>query len=197
MPTANSLQDSTSVGLAASLGSGVSEEVFVVAAPIALLSAWLPPRGTGPRARVLTAVVLVVLSAARLSYHVYYGPTALVLLPWAVLSVWWYLRTRAVLPLMICHVGYDAVLQLPGLLGLLAVLAGAVLAVLVGRATVRRWRVGAAPPPSGRPWPVPAPGWPPPGPVPPPAWDRPAPPGPGRDPTAPSPSGPRGRSGRP
>lgn len=179
VPASHGLQSSLGVGLVTSLGSGVSEEVFVVAVPIAVFHAavdWRPRRA--PWAP--TAVTVTVLAAARLSYHVYYGWTVLVLLPWAVLSVVVYLRTRAILPLMAGHVAYDAVLQLPGGLGLLGVL---VLTVVVGVLAVRRVRRARAeltrwwsPAPAGR-------------------WEQPARPGPGRDPRAPSPSAPPGRSG--
>lgn len=119
VPQANSPRQSTMVGLAASLSSGIGEEVFVVVVPVVLLGpllAWASRRSPGT-GRAATVALVVLMVAARLSYHLYYGPVALVLLPWAVLTVLVYLRTRAVLPLMICHVGYDAVLQLPGLLG--------------------------------------------------------------------------------
>ncbi len=131
-PQANSPRQSTAVGLAASVSSGIGEEVFVVVVPVVLLGpvvAWAARRSPDAgRAATVALVVLMVL--ARLSYHLYYGPVVLVLLPWAVLTVLVYLRTRAVLPLMICHVGYDAVLQLPGLFGVgltvLLAVAGAV-----------------------------------------------------------------------
>lgn len=179
VPASHGIESSLGVGLVTSLGSGVSEEVFVVAVPIAVFDAfvrWRPVRAPWAPA----AVTVTVLAAARLSYHVYYGWTALVLLPWAVLSVVVYLRTRAILPLMVCHVVYDAVLQLPGGLGLLGVLA---LMVVVAVLAVRRVRRAGAqlspswsPAPAGR-------------------WEQPARPGPGRDPRDPYPSAPPGRSG--
>lgn len=179
VPASHGIQSSIGVGLVTSLGSGVSEEVFVVAVPIAVFDAfvrWRPLRAPwGP-----TAVVVTVLAAARLSYHVYYGWTALVLAPWAVLSVLVYLRTRAILPLMACHVAYDAVLQLPGGLGLLGVLVLMIVVAVLGVRRVRRARAELTP------WWSPAPGG---------RWEPPARPGPGRDPRAPYPSAPPGRSG--
>jgi hypothetical protein len=195
VPASHGIESSVGVGLVTSLGSGVSEEVFVVAVPIAVFDAfvrWRPNRLPW----LPTAVTVTVLAAARLSYHVYYGWTALVLLPWAVLSVVVYLRTRAIAPLMICHVAYDAVLQLPGGLGLLGVLALAVVAAVAGARLVRRTRTAAASPMGAHPmaaYPM-APSLPRMPPEPP--WGlSSAPPGPGRGPTAPFPSGPPGRSG--
>ncbi len=154
VPQSNGIQSSIPVGLVTSLGSGVSEEVFVVAVPIAVFDRfvrWRPARAPWWPA-VLTVVVL---AAARLSYHVYYGWTALVLLPWAVLSVVVYLRTRAVLPLMVLHVVYDAVLQLPGILGIFAVVVLMVVAIVLGALRVSRAR---ARPPGGPPADPPAAG---------------------------------------
>ena len=181
VPTSHGIQSTVAVGLVTSLGSGVSEEVFVVAVPIAvfdLFVRWRP--GRAPWAPVV--VTVTVLAAARLSYHVYYGWTALVLLPWAVLSVVVYLRTRAVAPLMVCHVAYDALLQLPGGLGLLAVLLGVVVVAVLAARRVRRARAPVMMPP----WWALSPSPP----------ISPVPPGPGRGPTGPSPYGPPDRSGR-
>lgn len=143
-PQPNSPRQSLAVGLAASVSSGIGEEVFVVAAPVALLGPLvvLATRRSARAGRVVSVALVVLLVAARLSYHLYYGPVVLVLLPWAVLTVVVYLRTRSVLPLMIWHVTYDALLQLPGILGLAATvllaLTGAVAAaVAVGHARDR------------------------------------------------------------
>lgn len=216
VPRPSGIVSSVPVGLVASLSSGVSEEVFVVAVPVAVFDRfvrWRPVRMPW----LPTAVTVVVLASARLSYHVYYGWTALVLAPWAVLSVVVYLRTRAVLPLMALHVVYDAVLQLPGVLGLLAVVVLMAVAIAAAAARVRRARdagadpgtTSAAGPAAGR-WPAtawtPAPSppspWGAPGRSPSPSrqerWEErshPASPGPGRGPTGPSPSVPPGRPG--
>lgn len=137
----NSPQTSTLVGLAASISSGISEEVFVVVVPVALLGplvGWAArsSHGAGGTAFVVLVALMV---TARLSYHVYYGWVALVLLPWALLTALVYLRTRAVVPLMICHVAYDVVLQLGGL-GVLLVAGGAVAAAVVGLTAVSNAR---------------------------------------------------------
>jgi len=208
VPRSGGIVSSVPVGLVASLSSGVSEEVFVVAVPVAMFDRfvrWRPDRVPW----LPTAVTVVVLASARLSYHVYYGWTALVLAPWAVLSVVVYLRTRAVLPLMALHVGYDAVLQLPGVLGLLAVVVLMTAAIAAAAARVRRARDAGADPDAISAAAGPAAGWWPatawtPDPSPSPSRSRqerseergrPASPAPGRGPTGPSPSVPPGRPG--
>lgn len=142
----NSPRQSTVVALSAALSSGIAEEVFVVVVPVALVGGLIRLAGQhspgAARAAVVALAVLMV--AARLSYHVYYGSVALVLLPWAVLSVVFYLRTRAVLPLMICHVAYDAILSLPGALGIGTVVLLALAAAAVATLTVHAARLDAA-----------------------------------------------------
>jgi len=142
-PQANSPRQSTVVGLTASLSSGIGEEVFVVVVPVVLLSplVGLAARRSPVTGRAATVALVVLMVVARLSYHLYYGPVVVVLLPWAVLTVLVYLRTRAVLPLMVCHVGYDAVLQLPGVLGVAATVLLA-LAGAVGGAVLVAGRAG-------------------------------------------------------
>ncbi|PNE43431.1 hypothetical protein AOB60_00375 [Streptomyces noursei] len=102
---------------ASSLAAGVSEEIIVLVLPA--LVAWrLGRRLTGPRLRRVGLVVLVLAMAAlRLSYHLEYGVSVLPLLPWAIISVLLYLRTRTVLPLMIAHASYDLVLAVINRLG--------------------------------------------------------------------------------
>jgi len=146
-PVPNAPRQSVAVGLAAALSSGVGEEVFVVVAPVALLGPLVAraariSRGAGTAA-TLSLVVLMV--AARLSYHLYYGAVVVVLLPWAVLTVLVYLRTRAVLPLMIMHVGYDAMLAIPDV-GPLVTVAVAIGAAVAGARALTRARSRAAQP---------------------------------------------------
>lgn len=137
-PQPNSPRQSLVVGLAASMSSGIGEEVFVVAAPVALLGPLVATatRRSARAGRIVTIALVVLLVAARLSYHLYYGPVVLVLLPWAVLTVVVYLRTRSVLPLMIWHVTYDALLQLPGIIGLAATVLLALTGAVAGAIAV-------------------------------------------------------------
>jgi len=145
-PQPNSPRQSLAVGLAASISSGIGEEVFVVAAPVALLGPLVAraARRSARAGRIVTTALVVLLVAARLSYHLYYGPVVLVLLPWAVLTVVVYLRTRSVLPLMIWHVAYDALLQLPGIIGLAATVLLAVTGAVAGAVAVGNARDRAA-----------------------------------------------------
>ncbi|MFJ1756485.1 type II CAAX prenyl endopeptidase Rce1 family protein [Kitasatospora sp. NPDC088134] len=97
-------------GVFASVAAGVSEEIVVLVLPA--LAVWrFAPRATGARQRRLgTAALLLVLVAARLSYHLEYGLAIVSLVPWSAVSVLLYLRTRAILPLMIAHAAYDIAL---------------------------------------------------------------------------------------
>lgn len=93
-----------------SLAAGVSEEIVVLVLP-ALLAWRLGRRVTGSRLRRTGLIALVVaLAAVRLSYHLEYGISVLPLVPWAVVCVLLYLRTRTALPLMIAHAAYDLLL---------------------------------------------------------------------------------------
>ncbi|MFD5615124.1 type II CAAX prenyl endopeptidase Rce1 family protein [Kitasatospora sp. NPDC127060] len=103
--------ESTLLGdVVSSMAAGISEEIVVLVLP--LLAAWRIGRTlTNVRLRRFgLAVLVVVLTAARLSYHLEYGLAAAPLVPWAVVSVLLYLRSRAVLPLMVAHAGFDIVL---------------------------------------------------------------------------------------
>lgn len=133
-PQPNSPRQSTLLGLTASLSSGIAEEVFVVVVPVVLLGPLVGRvvRRSARAGRAAVALLVVVMVAARLSYHLYYGRVVVVLVPWALLTVLVYLRTRAVLPLMICHVAYDGLLQLPGFLGVLATVALALYGLVAG-----------------------------------------------------------------
>lgn len=147
-PAPNSPRQSTLVALTAALSSGVGEEVFVVVAPVALLWPLVArvARSSATAGRAATGTLIVVMVAARLSYHLYYGAVVLVLGPWAVLTVLVYLRTRAVLPLMIFHVGYDALLAFSAV-GVLATVAGAAAAGIAGALAVARARLSRGPTP--------------------------------------------------
>ncbi|MCC9310079.1 hypothetical protein LN042_23925 [Kitasatospora sp. RB6PN24] len=93
--------------ISTSLAAGLSEEVVVLVLPV--LAAWrIGQHITNSRVRSAGTVALVVLlTVARLSYHMEYGLALLPLIPWAATCVLLYLRSRAILPLMIAHAGYD------------------------------------------------------------------------------------------
>ncbi|QKW18786.1 hypothetical protein HUT16_06655 [Kitasatospora sp. NA04385] len=96
--------------ISASAAAGVSEEIVVMVLPA--LAVWrFAPRATGTRQRRLgTAALLLVLVAARLSYHLEYGLAIVSLVLWSAVSVLLYLRSRAILPIMIAHAVYDIAL---------------------------------------------------------------------------------------
>lgn len=89
------------------LVAGLGEELLVLALPVVLLRhsapRWLARHG---------ALVIVLLVALRMSYHVHYGVWALSLVPWAAAVAWLYLRFGRVWPLILQHAGYDIVLAL-------------------------------------------------------------------------------------
>lgn len=89
------------------LVAGLGEELLVLALPVVLLRhsapRWLARHGT---------LVIVLLVALRMSYHVHYGVWALSLVPWAAAAAWLYLRYGRVWPLVLQHAGYDIVLAL-------------------------------------------------------------------------------------
>lgn len=121
------------IGIPAAISAGLVEEIVVLAFAYRVLErlGWSDRR------------LVVVLVTLRLSYHLYYGISAVVLLPWAYLSVLFYRRYRRIWPLILGHAGWDtyAILstaslpsQVVGLgLTVLLVLAAVVLAV-------RRWQ---------------------------------------------------------
>ncbi|MFD9687373.1 type II CAAX prenyl endopeptidase Rce1 family protein [Kitasatospora sp. NPDC059088] len=90
-----------------SMAAGVSEEIVVLVVPV--LAAWrLAQTISSPRLRRTgVIVVVVVLASMRLAYHIEYGLAVVQLAPWAIACVLLYLRSGAILPLMIAHVCYD------------------------------------------------------------------------------------------
>jgi hypothetical protein len=80
-----------------SLNAGVVEELVVLAFVVVSLR---------QARRPLWEITLVAL-ALRGSYHIYYGPGVLGVLVWAGLFLWIYLRTRALVVLMVCHTLWD------------------------------------------------------------------------------------------
>jgi hypothetical protein len=82
-----------------SIQAGVIEELVVLAFVVVTLR-----QADRPWWEV-TLVALVL----RGSYHIYYGPGVFGILVWAALYYWIYLRFRSLIPMMVCHVAWDAV----------------------------------------------------------------------------------------
>ena len=79
--------------------AGVIEELVVLAFVVVTL------RQAGRPWWEVTTVALVL----RAAYHIYYGPGVVGILVWAALFYWIYVRSRELLPLMVCHGLWDAV----------------------------------------------------------------------------------------
>ena len=82
------------------LMAGPTEEIVVLLLPLVLLRA----------GRLPWSVVIAGCLALRLAYHVYYGVPALGLEVWALAMIFIYLRTRAVLGMIIAHTMWDVAL---------------------------------------------------------------------------------------
>ena len=84
-------------GLIAALLAGPTEEIVVLVVPLVFLRAarWRWPA-------VITAMLVL-----RLAYHVYYGVPAVGLMVWAVAMIVIYLRTHAVVGLIVAHSLWD------------------------------------------------------------------------------------------
>ena len=86
--------------------------------------------------------ILAILVTLRISFHLYYGLSALVLLPWAFVSVIYYRRYRRLWPLIIGHAAWDifAILTTASTkaenIGLLALLLISITAIVVA---IVRW----------------------------------------------------------
>lgn len=155
--------------------AGVIEELVVLAFVVVSL------RQAGRPWWEVTVVALVLRGA----YHIYYGPGVIGILVWASIFYWIYVRTRQLLPLMLCHGLWDTVAFLsravPAIAGVGALVViglwiTCLILWLVERNNGRASLASAAGPWMGpRPWAGPAPGptpWagPAPGPYPPPGW---------------------------
>lgn len=86
--------------IAVGVFAAITEEIVVVAIPVMLLL----------RANVrLGPLVIAVLLAARVSYHVYYGWAGLAVVGWAGVFLWIYIDRGTLWPLFAAHLGFDAV----------------------------------------------------------------------------------------
>ncbi len=81
-------------GVLSASRAAVTEEVVVVALPVMLL------RAAGVR---IGPLVVVILLAARLSYHLYYGWGSLGVLLWGGLFLWIYIQRGTLWPLLTSH----------------------------------------------------------------------------------------------
>lgn len=85
-----------------SLINSTFEELFVCAY---IIAAWRGPR---------LSLAILLSSLVRLSYHLYQGPTAiLMLLPFGVIAAWYFSRTRRIAPLIAVHFIFDVMALLP------------------------------------------------------------------------------------
>jgi hypothetical protein len=99
LPTSKPSAPELLFGVADSIQAGIVEELVVLAFVVVTLR---------QARRPLWEVVIVAL-VLRGSYHIYYGPGVVGILVWAALFLWIYLRTNALLPLMITHAAWDSV----------------------------------------------------------------------------------------
>jgi len=117
------LQDSSSrwspLYLLQAGAAGIFEEVIVVALAYRLLE-YLP--GGEGRRFATTGIATALLVTLRVAYHLYNPMLAVALIPMAWLTVRLYRHTRTVLPLIIGHVAFNLINNLPaGSLGLITV----------------------------------------------------------------------------
>ncbi len=99
LPTGSPTAPELLFGVVDSVQAGVIEELVVLAFVVVTLRQARRPWWE------VTAVALVL----RGSYHIYYGPGVFGILLWAALYYWTYLRFRELVPLMVCHAGWDIV----------------------------------------------------------------------------------------
>ncbi|MGH9055680.1 MAG: CPBP family glutamic-type intramembrane protease [Acidimicrobiales bacterium] len=99
LPTLKPTAPELLFAVADSVQAGIIEEIVVLAFVVVTLRQARRPLWE------ITVVALVL----RGSYHIYYGPGAVGILVWAALFYWIYLRTRSLVPLIVCHAAWDAV----------------------------------------------------------------------------------------
>lgn len=92
-----SFVDLALVGIPASICAGLLEEIVVLGFAFRMLE----------RLGLSDRAILIILVTLRISFHLYYGLTAIVLLPWAFVSVIFYRRYRRLWPLIIGHAAWD------------------------------------------------------------------------------------------
>jgi len=114
MNTAQPAGETLRQGIGLAVLAGIGEEIFVLVLPYtALRLVRLPAHWArdGVRRGLPLTVVVAVCVALRMSYHVYYGPGIVALLPWAVLTVVVFHRWRLLTPLVLTHIAYDSMVS--------------------------------------------------------------------------------------
>ncbi len=128
-----SFVDLAITAIPAAICAGLLEEIVVLGFAYRMLE----------RLGLSDRAILTILVALRMSFHLYYGLTAIVLLPWAFVSVIFYRRYRRLWPLIIGHAAWDicAILSsasdLADLIGLAVIVVLMIAAIIVA---IVRWR---------------------------------------------------------
>lgn len=128
-----SFVDLAITGIPAAICAGLLEEIVVLGFAYRVLE----------RLGLSDRAIVIILVSLRMSFHLYYGLTAIVLMPWAFVSVIFYRRYRRLWPLIIGHAAWDiyAILSsasdIAELIGLVVMVLLTIIAIVV--ATVR-WR---------------------------------------------------------
>lgn len=99
LPTSKPSAPALVFGVADSIQAGIVEELVVLAFLVVTLR---------QARRPLWEIALVAL-VLRGSYHIYYGPGVVGILVWAAIFLWIYLRTQALIPLIVTHAVWDMV----------------------------------------------------------------------------------------
>jgi CAAX prenyl protease-like protein/uncharacterized protein DUF2510 len=99
LPTSKPSAPELLFGVADSVQAGIVEELVVLAFLVVTLR----------QARRPLWEIVVVALVLRGSYHIYYGPGVVGILVWAAIFLWIYLRTQALVPLIVTHSAWDTV----------------------------------------------------------------------------------------
>jgi hypothetical protein len=97
-----------SVAAIRAVQAGIGEELCALAIPIWAAAVLCGAAKVSPRGRAIGMWVLGgFLVACRIGYHLWQGPLAFTHLPWAIATVWFFLATRRVIPIIIAHIIND------------------------------------------------------------------------------------------
>ena len=99
LPTTKPSAPELLFGVADSVQAGIVEELVVLAFLVVTLR----------QARRPLWEIVVVALVLRGSYHIYYGPGVVGIVVWAAIFLWIYLRTQALIPLIVTHAAWDTV----------------------------------------------------------------------------------------
>lgn len=92
----------TTLELVLSVNAGVLEEVVVLGFLVTTLE-----QAGRPRLEIAAVALL-----CRAAYHIYYGPGVVGILVWAAVFLWLFWRFRSIVPMLLAHVGWDALVFL-------------------------------------------------------------------------------------